>query len=533
MFKSRKHNLDDISRVNLLYLLSMLLVITLGSFMQLQSFSWGLLGTEVFCILVPAVLVMRREKKPVQEILRIYWPGVKTAIFCFLLGIAVWCFDAVLDQVSAMIFGYTPASSPGMFPANGGEALILFLALAVAAPICEEILFRGMIQRIYERSGVRLGIVFTAALFVFFHLRLQGFFSLIPVALLLGFMVWKTGSLISGMLIHFGNNFVAALVLIQVSLHPENPLPLPSLPAAAAGMIFIALGLFVFTKYRRNEIFPQIIQDPVGPKLRTFVIRFWPVAASLVIFAVMAGFEVVYGLFPERQANGQTLRLGTLSIDQPVNMIYAIQNKAGQKVGEMTCTLQNEKDTVALACIKDVKAFKIQLGSSQWQSGNVHEVRTYVWDRSTMNIVTYVTTMEGDGYSTETSVKAGNDVLNLEGKYTHSEPVATTFSKDSLLPDEWAWRLMAASFRTGEVRLAKYGYPSKYDPRTNTSSPFQDQIFVKVKNSLPVHVPAGNFVTWQIQVGDDFNAWYDANDIHLLVKLDDDYLVYELTSDGE
>lgn len=60
---------------NLLYLLTMVLVLTVGAWMQARSFAWGLLGTEFFLILLPTLLWIRRSELPLDATLRLRWPG--------------------------------------------------------------------------------------------------------------------------------------------------------------------------------------------------------------------------------------------------------------------------------------------------------------------------------------------------------------------------------------------------------------------------------------------------------------------------
>lgn len=87
------------------------------------------------------------------------------------------------------------------------------LMLAVTPAICEEVFFRGYVQRHVERSmGVVGGIVVTGVFFGAFHLNpLQ----VVPLALLgvyMGYVVWRTGSLWAGIAAHFANNSIGVSV---------------------------------------------------------------------------------------------------------------------------------------------------------------------------------------------------------------------------------------------------------------------------------------------------------------------------------
>ena len=81
------------------------------------------------------------------------------------------------------------------------------------APLCEEVLARGVIQRAYESFGPRRAILYVGGLFVIFHLSLLQGLGIIPLALALGYVYWRSQSLVASILAHFGANAMAALVL--------------------------------------------------------------------------------------------------------------------------------------------------------------------------------------------------------------------------------------------------------------------------------------------------------------------------------
>jgi uncharacterized protein len=93
------------------------------------------------------------------------------------------------------------------------ESVLALIALAVIDPICEELLFRGVAQNAYSHHGPARSLIFIGFLFVAFHLSLLQGLSIIPLALTLGFVCWRTNSLPAVILTHFGVNFLAALVL--------------------------------------------------------------------------------------------------------------------------------------------------------------------------------------------------------------------------------------------------------------------------------------------------------------------------------
>jgi membrane protease YdiL (CAAX protease family) len=94
---------------------------------------------------------------------------------------------------------------------------ILLLVIAVAAPLAEEILFRGVLMQAFaQRFGTGVGITVSALMFSLYHLSppqlIPAFFS----GLALGALATRTRSLLPGMIAHAANN------LLVVSLaHPD------------------------------------------------------------------------------------------------------------------------------------------------------------------------------------------------------------------------------------------------------------------------------------------------------------------------
>ena len=96
------------------------------------------------------------------------------------------------------------------------------LVLAIVPALCEEVLFRGYVQRQAERGlGGRGGILLSGLLFGFFHLRLSQVLPLCVLGFYLAYLVWQTGSLWPAVVVHFANNAFAVLAGSYVSSHPE------------------------------------------------------------------------------------------------------------------------------------------------------------------------------------------------------------------------------------------------------------------------------------------------------------------------
>ena len=107
----------------------------------------------------------------------------------------------------------------------------VLLVVALTPAICEELMFRGYLQRQVERRlGVVWSIVLVGVVFGLFHLRPTQVLPLATLGVYLGFSVWVTGSLWAGVLIHLLNNGLAVVVSDYVNRSPDlDPVALESI----------------------------------------------------------------------------------------------------------------------------------------------------------------------------------------------------------------------------------------------------------------------------------------------------------------
>ncbi|MEZ4316527.1 MAG: CPBP family intramembrane glutamic endopeptidase [Myxococcota bacterium] len=98
-----------------------------------------------------------------------------------------------------------------------GKALLV-LAICVTAPIFEEVAFRGylwhQLEQVLPSWAVWLA---TTLLFTLYHLDPVQSPSLLPTALFLGWLRWRSGSIVPAIVGHFVNNGLACIALLTAS----------------------------------------------------------------------------------------------------------------------------------------------------------------------------------------------------------------------------------------------------------------------------------------------------------------------------
>lgn len=140
--------------------------------------------------------------------------------------------------------------------------LPFFFMIVIAAPILEELLFRGVIlDGLLKNYEPWKAIGFSAFLFALVHGNLAQGIGAFVIGLLIGWIYWKTQSIIPGIIVHFLNNLIAFIGVVSTpeeeifeSLSDQigNPF-LYWLLVVGCGLISIAGVWVLYGKYFREE----------------------------------------------------------------------------------------------------------------------------------------------------------------------------------------------------------------------------------------------------------------------------------------
>ena len=152
------------------------------------------------------------------------------------------------------------------------DLLLNLFFVAVLAGVGEELLFRGLIQRILVRKyGRWTGIVIAAILFSAMHMQFYGFFPRFLLGVVLGILFAYSGSLWVAILAHF---FYDAILITAAYVNPdllEAESVIPLLQLIVPALISLLLSVWVIRQMiqRSNEFPPQeptyVTEDPENP----------------------------------------------------------------------------------------------------------------------------------------------------------------------------------------------------------------------------------------------------------------------------
>jgi len=208
-------------------LISLLLAIALGASIIGIIQATTSLSTENITLLsmlistifigVPVIIYLRLKRIPIQSALRFNSISVKSLIAIILLSIGFIVIIDELDRIVYTIFGhpdYLEQLIEQLKITSLFNGIIIVGSTVLAAPLVEEMLFRGYLQKVLEDNwqDVTKAVLVTSLFFAFVHLNPYWVVQIYLLGLVLGYLAWRTNSIWPGLILHgLNNGFAVAL----------------------------------------------------------------------------------------------------------------------------------------------------------------------------------------------------------------------------------------------------------------------------------------------------------------------------------
>ena len=269
--------------VILVYFLSIVLLIFLGTLFQSQHLLSGLIISELAFVVAPATIYTLRNRYNLSQTFSLVAIQPKTIVLAILISIAAFVLVGIIAALQEMVFprsmDYLEIWEKVLQEFHRVPLTITLLIVAALPGICEELLFRGfLLTGKRKKYSDTFSIILVGFLFGAFHLDPYRFFPVSLLGILFGYMVVKTGSIFTGMIAHSTNNAIAMLI-----------------------------SYFVFHTSPTNDLLPA---SPQSEELFTpqNVISLFPIA-TLAIIVLIVSLRVL----PSRKAPNHSYRDDTVS----------------------------------------------------------------------------------------------------------------------------------------------------------------------------------------------------------------------------
>lgn len=115
-----------------------------------------------------------------------------------------------------------------------------YLTIGLLAPLSEEIVFRGAILRaLLSRFSPVVAIIISALFFMLIHMNPAQMPHAFLIGLLLGWMYWRTGSILPGVAYHWANNSIA---YVLYNIYPNPDIKLSDVFQRSQQHVWMAVG---------------------------------------------------------------------------------------------------------------------------------------------------------------------------------------------------------------------------------------------------------------------------------------------------
>ena len=177
-------------------------------------------------MIIPLLWFLKSKQEPILKRLRLNSISYDTLIQTIMLSLGVIILSDELDRIIQSFFPapeYIVDLNGLLRPETFLGFILLFIAVAIIAPIGEELLFRGFFQQVLEKhwKDVTRAILMTALLFSMIHMNPYWFAQIYILGVILGFIAWKTQSVLPALILHGMNNTMAMLFAF-VNLEKNN-----------------------------------------------------------------------------------------------------------------------------------------------------------------------------------------------------------------------------------------------------------------------------------------------------------------------
>lgn len=254
---------------------------------EAASSAWGYFLAAAVGILI--LLIWKKPRYWREEI----WakgapmkPGSFCAILCiFMAGQSVYQILAIIIELILNAFGLSMVEGLSEM-ALDTDNFSMFLYAGILAPITEEILFRGLIQRTLQPYGKKFAILCSAFCFGIFH----GNLLQSPYAFLVGLVLGYVASEYAigwAMVLHMINNLVVADILNRLTAGLSD--------MAATLIIWAVTGAFtvaaiIIAIARRKNIKNYLRSE----RMNKTCLRCFFSCAGMIVLMIIMGLSMIY-----------------------------------------------------------------------------------------------------------------------------------------------------------------------------------------------------------------------------------------------
>jgi len=168
-------------------------------------------------IALPVIVYLHINGLSIRKRLRINRISKNTLFSIIIISVGFIVIIDELDRIVYALFGspdFLDELVEQLRITSIFNGVLIILTTIIVAPLVEEMLFRGFLQKILEESweDITKAILVTSLFFALVHLNPYWIVQIYLLGMLFGYLSWRTNSIIPGIILHgLNNGFAVAL----------------------------------------------------------------------------------------------------------------------------------------------------------------------------------------------------------------------------------------------------------------------------------------------------------------------------------
>jgi len=199
-------------------------------------------------MVLPVIAFIHLNRLSVSETIRIKLIPINSLFPVIILSLGTIILSDEIDRLIGLVFpvsDYIGKLSELVRFDTKINALLLILATVIIAPFSEEVIFRGFLQQFLEKywQDITKAVLVTSLGFAMIHLNPGWIIQIYLLGIILGYLAWRTGSIIPGLVLHALNNGLALIVQ-----NFQTPIENIYIWKDHVSPLFLAAAIFMFFK---------------------------------------------------------------------------------------------------------------------------------------------------------------------------------------------------------------------------------------------------------------------------------------------
>ncbi len=231
---------------------------------------------------------------PIRVAIPVRRPTLSIAIPAVFIDLGASVMGILMATTISTLFSFLGIVTGGaeiISPADPSTSVLYYAGITLFPAIFEEFAFRGIIMQSLRRFGDGFALIVSAILFSLVHVNLEQMPNAFLLGIVIGYFVIYTGSIWTGVLMHFVNNTMV-LLIIRFAAPMDETMQAAVMLTTYAFYLIAGIASILFVTKNNGRMFTLVPARTVsseGNKLHTFFSAPWVVAAVIIITVLTVG----------------------------------------------------------------------------------------------------------------------------------------------------------------------------------------------------------------------------------------------------